>query len=94
MKCQILFSRKNKKNIISLPSAKNAQRVVKVKIRRVNCISTFQLKQEIANKQYLLDTPCKDQNTTNVQTDRHTDQQRKSRIPPLHTNTVCLRRGV
>ena len=30
MKCQILFSRKNKKNIISLPSAKNAQRVVKV----------------------------------------------------------------
>ena len=31
MKCQILFSRKNKKNIISLPSAKNAQRVVKVK---------------------------------------------------------------
>ena len=33
MKCQILFSRKNKKNIISLPSAKNAQRVVKVKLR-------------------------------------------------------------
>ena len=32
MKCQILFSRKNKKNIISLPSAKNAQRVVKVKL--------------------------------------------------------------
>ena len=34
MKCQILFSRKNKKNIISLPSAKNAQRVVKVKAHR------------------------------------------------------------
>ena len=32
MKCQILFSGKNKKNIINLPSAENAQRVVKVKI--------------------------------------------------------------
>ena len=31
MKCQILFSGKNKKNIINLPSAENAQRVVKVK---------------------------------------------------------------
>ena len=31
MKCQILFSGKNKKNIISLSSAENAQRVVKVK---------------------------------------------------------------
>ena len=36
MKCQILFSRKNKKNIISLPSAKNAQRVVKVKYAKRN----------------------------------------------------------
>ena len=34
MKCQILFSGKNKKNIINLPSAENAQRVVKVKILR------------------------------------------------------------
>ena len=33
MKCQILFSGKNKKNIINLSSAENAQRVVKV-----NCI--------------------------------------------------------
>ena len=33
MKCQILFSRKNKKHIISLPSAKNAQRVIKVNAR-------------------------------------------------------------
>ena len=32
MKCQILFSGKNKKNIINLPSAENAQRVVKVKV--------------------------------------------------------------
>ena len=32
MKCQILFSGKNKKNIISLSSAENAQRVVKVKV--------------------------------------------------------------
>ena len=30
MKCQILFSGKNKKNIINLSSAENAQRVVKV----------------------------------------------------------------
>ena len=30
MKCHILFSGKNKKNIISLSSAENAQRVVKV----------------------------------------------------------------
>ena len=32
MECQILFSGKNKKNIISLLSAENAQRVVKAKI--------------------------------------------------------------
>ena len=32
MKCQILFSGKNKKNIIILSSAENAQRVVKVNI--------------------------------------------------------------
>ena len=32
MKCQILFSGKNKKYIISLSSAENAQRVVKVKV--------------------------------------------------------------
>ena len=31
MKCQILFSGKNKKNIINLWSAENAQRAVKVK---------------------------------------------------------------
>ena len=32
MKCQILFSGKNKKNIINLSSAENAQRVVKVNV--------------------------------------------------------------
>ena len=32
MKCQILFSGKNKKNIINLSSAKLSQRVVKVNI--------------------------------------------------------------
>ena len=32
MKCHILFSGKNKKNIINLSSAENAQRVVKVKV--------------------------------------------------------------
>ena len=31
MKCQILFSWRNKKNIMNLSSAENAQRVVKVK---------------------------------------------------------------
>ena len=35
MKCQILFSGKNKKNIINLSSAENAQRVVKVKVNSV-----------------------------------------------------------
>ena len=35
MKCQILFSGKNKKNNIILSSAENAQRVVKVKIKRL-----------------------------------------------------------
>ena len=34
MKCQIQFSGKNKKNIINLSSAENAQRVVKVKQRK------------------------------------------------------------
>ena len=34
MKCQILFSGKNKKNIINLSSAENAQRVVKVNAMR------------------------------------------------------------
>ena len=33
MKCQILFSRKNKKNIISLSSAKFAHSMVSVPIR-------------------------------------------------------------
>ena len=33
MKCQILFSGKNKKNNIILSSAENAQRVVKVKFQ-------------------------------------------------------------
>ena len=34
MKCQILFSGKNKKNIINWPSAENSQRVVKVKVSK------------------------------------------------------------
>ena len=33
MKCQILFSEKNKKNITNLSSADLAQRVVKVKLK-------------------------------------------------------------
>ena len=33
MKCQILFSGKNKKNNIILSSAENAQRVVKVNVK-------------------------------------------------------------
>ena len=39
MKCQILFSGKNKKNNIILSSAENAQRVVKVKVLfKIDCI--------------------------------------------------------
>ena len=38
MKCQILFSGKNKKNIINLLSAENAQRVVKVNDSYLVCI--------------------------------------------------------
>ena len=38
MKCQILFWGKNKKNIINLPSAENAQRVVKVKKEWTDCV--------------------------------------------------------
>ena len=38
MKCQTLFSGKNKKNIINLPSTENAHRVVKVKCKnKQNC---------------------------------------------------------
>ena len=32
MKCQILFSGENKKNVINLSFAENAQRVIKVKV--------------------------------------------------------------
>ena len=39
MKCQILFSGKNKKNIINLPSAENTQTVVKVKLVNLNSTS-------------------------------------------------------
>ena len=43
MKCQILFSGKNKKNIINLPSAENAKRVVKVKelfiYKHITCLN-------------------------------------------------------
>ena len=49
MKCQILFSRKNKKNIFSLPSAKNAQRVVKVKVSKLTflqCLHCLLLTQQ------------------------------------------------
>ena len=35
MKCQILFSGKNKKNIVNLSSAEYAQRVVKVVLNLV-----------------------------------------------------------
>ena len=39
MKCQILFSGKNKKNIINLSSAELAKRVVKVKERASKILS-------------------------------------------------------
>ena len=41
MKCQILFSGKNKKNNIILSSAENAQRVVKVKGRFRGSVPVF-----------------------------------------------------
>ena len=44
MKCQILFSGKNKKNNIILSSAENAQRVVKVKYQialKFNALTLF-----------------------------------------------------
>ena len=41
MKCQILFSGKNKKNNIILSSAENAQRVVKVKVNKVYFITSI-----------------------------------------------------
>ena len=43
MKCQILFSENNKKNIINLSSAENAQRVVKVNIRTTVQVLAFTL---------------------------------------------------
>ena len=36
MKCHILFSRENKKNIINFLSAELAQRVVKVNLSRIH----------------------------------------------------------
>ena len=41
MKCQILFSRKNKKNIINLLSAEFAQRVVKVNVHLKTCPNMY-----------------------------------------------------
>ena len=43
MKCQILFSGKNKKNIIKLSSAENAKRVVKVNGLNVKLYYIFPL---------------------------------------------------
>ena len=43
MKCQSLFSGKNKKNIINLSSAENAQRVVKVNNARIFFFFFFKL---------------------------------------------------
>ena len=46
MKCQILFSGKNKKNIINLSSAENAQRVVKVNKATVLAVHVSKLLHE------------------------------------------------
>ena len=43
MKCHIQFSGKNKKNIINLSSAENAQRVVKVKYLHLQTQATSYL---------------------------------------------------
>ena len=45
MKCQILFSGKNKKNNIILSSAENAQRVVKVKVSRMKYTDIYKILQ-------------------------------------------------
>ena len=45
MKCQILFSGKNKKNNIILSSAENAQRVVKVKVSRMKYTDIYKVLQ-------------------------------------------------
>ena len=58
MKCQILFSGKNKKNIINLSSAENAQRVVKVKVVHADCICC-QFKRPIFLKKYTFYYPRK-----------------------------------
>ena len=53
MKCQILFSGKNKKNIINLSSAENAQRVVKVKGKRFSlalCVHSFHREKPVWNQ--------------------------------------------
>ena len=42
MKCQILFSGKNKKNNIILSSAENAQRVVKVKLSKSQLVNFWE----------------------------------------------------
>ena len=41
MKCQILFLGENKKNIINLLSAENAQRVVKAKLPTPSTLFSF-----------------------------------------------------
>ena len=41
MKCHILFSRKNKKNIINLLSAESAHSVVSVNNKRINTCICF-----------------------------------------------------
>ena len=41
MKCQSLFSRKNKTTIVNWSSAELAQRVVKVKDKKMNAIKSY-----------------------------------------------------
>ena len=61
MKCQILVSGKNKKNIINLSSAENAQRVVKVKKRSVSFCREDLLSQFLFGNFYLSQIPLKPQ---------------------------------
>ena len=57
MKCQTLFSGKNKKNIINLPSTENAHRVVKVKVFSISvCESTSEMHHGRLIWVYLWDT--------------------------------------
>ena len=60
MKCQILFSGKNKKNVINLKSAEFAQWVVEVKVKGKACFKLYLYK--VANLYKVWDMKKQDEN--------------------------------